>query len=123
MTYNVPKQVYEPDREAFLNFFIKQDILAHLEDGKAYTHNYRLIRDDGFLYYQLKVIRGTSADKDFMIVGVRNVDEQVRREQIAAAESRIYGESHLLHRRHHQQVYRIQLQPRVFSFGRKQNGA
>ena len=92
VTYNVPKQVYEPDREAFLNFFIKQDILAHLEDGKAYTHNYRLIRDDGFLYYQLKVIRGTSADKDFMIVGVRNVDEQVRREQIAAAESRIYGE-------------------------------
>lgn len=92
VTYNVPRLVYEPDREQFLAFFKKKDILAHIEDGKAYTHSYRLIKDDGFLYYQLKVIRGTGADKDFMIVGVRNVDEQIRREQIAAAESRIYGE-------------------------------
>ena len=92
LTYNVPRLVYEPDREQFLAFFKKKDILAHIEDGKAYTHSYRLIKDDGFLYYQLKVIRGTGADKDFMIVGVRNVDEQIRREQIAAAESRIYGE-------------------------------
>ena len=92
VTYNVPRVVYEPDREQFLTFFKKKDILAHIEDDKAYTHSYRLIKDDGFLYYQLKVIRGTGADKDFMIVGVRNVDEQVRREQIAAAESRIYGE-------------------------------
>ena len=92
VTYNVPKLVYKDDRAAFLEVFKKQGLLDTLRDGRSFMHNYRLIIADKVVYYQLKAIRGSGADNDFIIVGVKNVDEQVRREMLAAAESRIYGE-------------------------------
>lgn len=92
VTYNVPKLVYEADRKDFLKVFTRENMLAHLEDGKSFMHDYRLVIADKVLYYQLKAIRGSGADSDFIIVGVKNVDKQVRREMLAAAESRIYGE-------------------------------
>lgn len=92
VTYNVPKLVYKDDRAAFLEVFKKQRLLDNLRDGRSFMHNYRLIIADKVVYYQLKAIRGSGADSDFIIVGVKNVDKQVRREMLAAAESRIYGE-------------------------------
>ena len=92
VTYNVPKLVYKDDRAAFLGVFKKQGLLDNLRDGRSFMHNYRLIIADKVVYYQLKAIRGSGADSDFIIVGVKNVDKQVRREMLAAAESRIYGE-------------------------------
>ena len=92
VTYNVPKLVYKDDRAAFLEVFKKQGLLDNLRDGRSFMHNYRLIIADKVVYYQLKAIRGSGADSDFIIVGVKNVDKQVRREMLAAAESRIYGE-------------------------------
>ena len=92
VTYNVPRVVYEEDREDFLKAFEKKNMLSQLEDGRSFMHNYRLVMQGKIVYYQLKAIRGSGIDSGFIIVGVKNVDAQVRRELIAAAESRIYGE-------------------------------
>ena len=110
VTYNVPKLVYEADREAFLIFFKKEDMLRQLDGGKAYTLNYRLLKGEDYMYYQLKAIRGSEEDKDFIVVGVRNVDEQVRREQIAAAESKIYGEISMALASRYEVIYYIDTQ-------------
>ncbi len=107
VTYNVPRLVYEPDRESFLLFFNKRAMLEQLENGKAYTMNYRLIKDDGFMYYQLKAI---SSDSNSIIVGVRNVDEQVRREKLAAAESRIFAEISMALSSRYEVIYYIDTQ-------------
>lgn len=92
VTFNVPRLVYEDDREDFLKAFEKKNMLSQIEDGRSFMHNYRLVKDGNIVYYQLKAIRGSGIDSGFIIVGVKNVDEQVRRELIAAAESKIYGE-------------------------------
>ena len=92
VTFNVPRVVYEDDREDFLKAFEKKNMLSQIEDGRSFMHNYRLVKDGNIVYYQLKAIRGSGIDSSFIIVGVKNVDEQVRRELIAAAESKIYGE-------------------------------
>lgn len=92
VTYNVPRIVYEDDRAAFLNVFKKKNLIANLKSGKSFMHDYRLVINGNVLYYQLKAIRGSGDDSNYIILGVKNVDDQVRREMLAAAESRIYGE-------------------------------
>ena len=92
VTFNVPRLVYEEDREDFLKAFEKDNMFSQLDGGKSFMHNYRLVKKGKVMYYQLKAIRGSGIDSGFIIVGVKNVDAQVRRELIAAAESRIYGE-------------------------------
>ncbi len=115
VTYNVPKLVYEADRKDFLKVFTRENMLAHLEDGKSFMHDYRLVIADKVLYYQLKAIRGSGADSDFFIVGVKNVDAQVRREMIAAAESRIYGEISMALSSRYEVIYYIDTETNRFT--------
>ena len=107
VTYNVPRHVYKDDREAFLKAFTKENMYTTLKNGKSFMHGYRLVIDGKAVYYQLKAIRGSGIDSDFIIVGVKNVDAQVRRELIAAAESRIYGEISLALSSRYEVIYYI----------------
>lgn len=110
VTYNVPRVVYKDDREDFLKAFEKKNMLSQLEDGRSFMHNYRLVKQGKIVYYQLKAIRGSGIDSGFIIVGVKNVDAQVRRELIAAAESRIYGEISMALSSRYEVIYYIDAQ-------------
>lgn len=110
VTYNVPRVVYKDDREDFLKAFEKKNMLSQLEDGRSFMHNYRLVMQGKIVYYQLKAIRGSGIDSGFIIVGVKNVDAQVRRELIAAAESRIYGEISMALSSRYEVIYYIDAQ-------------
>lgn len=110
VTYNVPRVVYEDDREDFLKAFEKKNMFSQIEDGRSFMHNYRLVKQGKIVYYQLKAIRGSGIDSGFIIVGVKNVDAQVRRELIAAAESRIYGEISMALSSRYEVIYYIDAQ-------------
>ena len=110
VTYNVPRVVYEEDREDFLKAFEKKNMFSQIEDGRSFMHNYRLVMQGKIVYYQLKAIRGSGIDSGFIIVGVKNVDAQVRRELIAAAESRIYGEISMALSSRYEVIYYIDAQ-------------
>ena len=69
------EQVYPEDQENFLNAFKKENIEEVLKNGKSFALNYRLMINNQPLYYFLKTIRGTD---DKVIIGVQNVDDQVR---------------------------------------------
>lgn len=84
--------VYPDDRQKFLESFRKENVMAALEGGRSFTLNYRLIKDGAPVYYFLKTIRGKGRDGRHIIIGVRNVDAQVRREKATAEESRRYSE-------------------------------
>lgn len=115
VTYNVPRMVFEEDRPAFLRAFKRENMLSQLNNGKSFMHTYRLVKDGKAVYYQLKAIKGTGIDNSFIIVGVKNVDEQVRREMIAAAENRIYGEISMALASRYEVIYYIDTQTNIFT--------
>ncbi len=115
VTYNVPRMVFEEDRPAFLRAFKRENMLSQLNNGKSFMHTYRLVKDGKTVYYQLKAIKGTGIDNSFIIVGVKNVDEQVRREMIAAAENRIYGEISMALASRYEVIYYIDTQTNIFT--------
>ena len=84
--------VYPDDRQKFLESFRKENVMAALDCGRSFTLDYRLIKDGVPAYYFLKTIRGKGRDGKHIIIGVRNVDAQVRREKATAEESRRYSE-------------------------------
>lgn len=115
VTYNVPRLVYKDDQKAFLNAFVKKNMIENLRGGKSFMLDYRLVKEGRAVYYQLKAIRGSGADNDFIIVGVKNVDEQVRREMIAAAETRIYGEISMALSSRYEVIYYIDTESNIFT--------
>ncbi|MCR4647426.1 MAG: GGDEF domain-containing protein [Oscillospiraceae bacterium] len=67
-------------------------MLEKLRTEKSFTVRYRLILDGVPRYYALKAVTDSNTDGKFIMVGVKNVDEQTRKELAAEAESRTYSE-------------------------------
>ena len=74
---NCRELVYPDDQERFLAAFKKETVTEVLRNGKSFMINYRLVIDGEPHHYYLKTIKGSD---DKVIIGVRNVDEQRRRE-------------------------------------------
>ena len=72
------KNVYPDDQEHFLDSFRKETVTEVLRNGKSFAINYRLLIDGKPYHYFLKTIKGSD---DKVIIGVQNVDEQVKRQR------------------------------------------
>ena len=83
------KQVYPEDQEYFLNMLKKETIQEFLKNRKSFAVRYRLYVNDEPIFYHLKIIRGYDEN---IIIGVKNVDEQVKREMQVLAKSKTYSE-------------------------------
>ncbi len=89
---NCRKMVYEEDQEHFLATLRKENLLEALKNGRSFNLKYRLTVSGHPEYYYLKTIKGTGSDDKYIIIGVRNIDEQERREQAAFSEYEKYVE-------------------------------
>lgn len=74
--------VYIDDRAAFTNAMDKQTLMAALDRNGVFTMTYRLIQGDESMYVNMRVSRMVD-DKRFIVVGVTDVDEQVRQRKAA----------------------------------------
>ena len=72
--------VYEEDQERFLEAFRKEKLLEIIRSGGTFTLDYRLVIDGKPTYYSLKTCRALEFDPKHIVIGVRNVDKQIRRE-------------------------------------------
>ena len=86
---NCPEQVYPEDQAYFLESFKKENVTEILRTGKSFSLNYRLVIDGEPLYYYLKTIKGIG---NKVIIGVRNIDAQKRRELESDTKIRTYGQ-------------------------------
>ncbi|WP_295155530.1 GGDEF domain-containing protein [uncultured Ruminococcus sp.] len=86
------KMVYKDDREVFREKFVKKNVMDAVEGRRSFTFTYRLMDGDSYKYYALKTIRGTGVDDGFIFVGVRNIDEEMRRERRAQIERKTYSD-------------------------------
>lgn len=92
---NCKRLVYIDDQEMFLKAFKKEAVLDAIKNGSSFTLNYRLMIQGVPCHYHLKTIKGTGKDDKYIIIGVRNVDAQVRRKLEAENEKELY--SHIAH--------------------------
>ena len=102
--------VHPQDRPRFLSALQKDKMQQQLAEGKAFSVRYRLILDGEPKYYYLKVVCGSGVDDKYIMIGVKNIDVQTRRELAAAAESRKLSEISKLLVRRYEVIYQVDLE-------------
>ena len=78
---NVERTVYPEDREMLLTHFTKENILAELENNRSFTMTYRLLIDGTPTYVHLKANSMDDRNDKHIVIGISNIDEQIRYEQ------------------------------------------
>lgn len=86
---NCKKLVWPDDQPRFLNFFQKKRFYETLENGSSFALNYRLNINGKPQYYFLKTIK---QDNNDIIIGVQNVDVQMKRGLKERENKKIYSE-------------------------------
>ena len=77
----IDRFVYEDDKEMLRHIFSLEELHKILMEKKQHYVNYRVFRDGGIKYFQMKVVRAGAWDVDHGIVmGFRSVDEEIRNE-------------------------------------------
>ncbi|WP_156036737.1 GGDEF domain-containing protein [Ruminococcus sp. HUN007] len=87
---NAEKLVYKEDLANFLKTFSRDNVMKALAAGKSFTLGYRLVIDGVPCYYSLKTIR--SYTDHSIIIGVQNVDRQMRHEKEMENEIRTFSD-------------------------------
>ncbi len=76
---NIDRVIFPEDREFVKKVMDKEYILKQMEGRKMYIAKYRLMINDEARHTKLSVI--WARDKSHLIVGVEDIDDQVRREE------------------------------------------
>lgn len=75
---NMARVVHKDDRDMFLDAFTKDKVLSALASRPTFTMTYRLILDGAPRYVHMKVNRIREQDGTHVVIGISNIDEQVR---------------------------------------------
>ncbi|MBQ9278360.1 MAG: GGDEF domain-containing protein [Lachnospiraceae bacterium] len=78
MARDAKQVVYEEDMHIFLEDIQKDKLLKNMKNNHMQSIEYRLMIDGKPVWHALRVIREISEDDDYFILGVLNVDKQVR---------------------------------------------
>ena len=79
---NAKTFIYEEDRDRFIEMLDRERLLAEIEKHGAFIFRYRLLIDGTPTYVSLKATRSTG-DDGHVIIGVSNVDSQVKTQKAA----------------------------------------
>ena len=95
MTDEVMKFVHPDDAGIVLSAYTKKNMLTALERERTFTLTYRLLIDDDPSYMQMKATRIDDRSDNHVVIGISNVDEQIKREQEHARALRIANQDSL----------------------------
>ena len=76
-----PKVNYPKDLNRFLSAFTKENIMTEVEKRGAFILSYRIIMQGKPIYVQLKALLVEEKDGRRLIVGISDIDTQVRQEE------------------------------------------
>jgi diguanylate cyclase (GGDEF)-like protein len=93
---NLETVVYEDDKAWFAeNIATKENLVASVQNGNTFRGKYRIFANGTPVWYSMKVVRGQGKQRDYLIIGVTNIDKQ-ERESLAlkqkASKSELYGQ-------------------------------
>ena len=93
---NLETVVYDEDKAWFAqNIATKENLVSAVQDGKTFKGKYRIVVDGKPVWYSMKVILGQGAQRNYIIIGVTNIDKQEREQQELqkkASKSELYGQ-------------------------------
>ena len=78
---NMERLIYPEDRDRFMAIFIRDRVLSILKQDGIFTTKYRLMIDGEPVYFSLKATLLEDENGSHMIIGVNNIDAQMRREE------------------------------------------
>ncbi len=78
---NIKRVIYPDDQERLVSVFTKENILRELEANGTFTISYRLMFGDTPAYVSMKAARIDDKNNDHIVIGVNNIDAQMKREQ------------------------------------------
>ena len=78
---NLLRVVYPEDQNKLLSVFTKQNLLRELSLNPTFTFNYRLMFDGVPTYVSMKATRMEDKNDRHIVIGVNNIDAQIRREE------------------------------------------
>jgi len=87
---NIERVIHPDDREGVLRILNKPTMLQMLQGQHMVTHTYRLMLGEDVMYARLSIIWAT--DNKHLILGVMNIDSEVRREQAVQAQLLVANE-------------------------------
>lgn len=76
---NIQTLVHEQDREKLAEFITKENMIATMENHKNCSVNYRMIVSGKVQYTRMTVRK--SSDNTHFIIGVENVDDEIKKER------------------------------------------
>ena len=83
---NIRRIMHPDDQEKFLEAFTKENILKSLDENKIFILTYRLLFDGVPTYAAMKITRLSEEESSRLIIGVNNIDAQMKREQKYASD-------------------------------------
>ena len=91
---NIQRVGHPDDLPGFLEVFTKENLLHELEMNNTFTINYRLLFNGEPTYVSMKATRMGGESDHHIVIGVNNVDAQMRREnELALARERANRDS------------------------------
>ncbi|MBQ9263963.1 MAG: EAL domain-containing protein [Clostridia bacterium] len=90
---NILRVVYPEDHNKILTAFTKENLLRELENNHTFTLNYRLMFGDVPTYVSMKATRMEDSRGKLIVIGISNIDAQMKREQAYARELNLARET------------------------------
>lgn len=81
---SIQRVVYPPDQEKAMRVWRKELVLDELERTGTFSTMYRLVIHGKPIYVSIKAVRLNDGDGDHIIVGINNIDAQMKREDSIA---------------------------------------
>ena len=72
--------IYDEDRESFITIFTRENVLGEIETHGVFTFTYRLLIEGEPVYVNMK-ISAIGEDRSHIIIGVNNVDVQMKQKE------------------------------------------
>ena len=92
---NLQTVVYEDDQKSFAETISKDFLVSAVQNGKAFNYKYRIVVEGKPVWYIMKVVLGKSKERDYLVIGVNNIDDHEREQQElqnSAAKTKTYGQ-------------------------------
>ena len=103
---DIKRYIHPDDVQRVLSELDKERLLKNLAESASLTLTYRQVLGDRSQYVSLIVVRPKN-DINHVVMGVMNVDAQVRREMSMLEESKIFGEMSLALATRYEVIYRV----------------
>ncbi len=105
---DVKKYIYQEDVAYVLFELDKDNLLRNLEQSGNVALTYRQILGDDYRYVTMNVVRPKN-DRDHIVMGVMNIDVQMRREQSMLEENKNFNEVAMALASRYEVIYRVDL--------------